>query len=322
MKVLYGIQSTGNGHISRSIKIISRLKKLGWDIDILVSGRNSQIKLPFEPKWDLMGFTFKYKSSGEVDYKLTWENINIIQFIKDLRVNVNEYDLIISDFEPITAWASKIKGKKSIGISNQMSFLSKNLPRPEKIDVLSELVIKNFAPVKNPIGLSFDRYDDFIFTPIINDNILKIKPKDEGYYLVYLPNMNLKDINESIRGLESKFRVFHGVDYVQHSSKVVINPLDKFNFQWSMSNCQGVITAAGFQTTSESLFLGKKLMVIPIKGQYEQECNSCSLSKLGVRVGELSDIGDFIKDDNPIKLEWIDSTDQIIEKIIKISKNN
>ena len=31
MRILYGIQGTGNGHLSRSSKIINKLKKLGCD---------------------------------------------------------------------------------------------------------------------------------------------------------------------------------------------------------------------------------------------------------------------------------------------------
>ena len=58
MKILYGIQSTGNGHITRSSKIIYRLKKLGCEIDILLSGNNSQISMSFPVKFHLRGFTF------------------------------------------------------------------------------------------------------------------------------------------------------------------------------------------------------------------------------------------------------------------------
>lgn len=41
---------------------------------------------------------------------------------------------------------------------------------------------------------------------------------------------------------------------------------------------------AGFETPEEALFLGKKLMVIPIKGQYEQQCNVAALKEMGVPV--------------------------------------
>ena len=40
MKILYGIQCNGNGHITRSLKVISKLKRLGHEVDILLSGKN------------------------------------------------------------------------------------------------------------------------------------------------------------------------------------------------------------------------------------------------------------------------------------------
>jgi len=41
MKILYGIQATGNGHICRSREIISRLKKAGHEIFVIFSGRDA-----------------------------------------------------------------------------------------------------------------------------------------------------------------------------------------------------------------------------------------------------------------------------------------
>lgn len=50
MKILYGIQLTGNGHITRSIEIIRALKENGFYVDIITSGNNSQIEIPFDIK--------------------------------------------------------------------------------------------------------------------------------------------------------------------------------------------------------------------------------------------------------------------------------
>ena len=46
MKILYGIQLTGNGHISRSTIIINKLKSLGHQVDIITSGSGSNLLLP------------------------------------------------------------------------------------------------------------------------------------------------------------------------------------------------------------------------------------------------------------------------------------
>jgi hypothetical protein len=47
MKVLYAIQGTGNGHVSRAREVIPVLKQLA-DVDVFLSGRNSNLNLPFD----------------------------------------------------------------------------------------------------------------------------------------------------------------------------------------------------------------------------------------------------------------------------------
>ena len=46
MKVLYAIQGTGNGHISRAREVIPFLKQQ-CDLDILISGTQSDVQLPY-----------------------------------------------------------------------------------------------------------------------------------------------------------------------------------------------------------------------------------------------------------------------------------
>jgi UDP:flavonoid glycosyltransferase YjiC (YdhE family) len=41
MNILYGVNATGNGHISRSRITISELKKRGHNVTVLFSGRKA-----------------------------------------------------------------------------------------------------------------------------------------------------------------------------------------------------------------------------------------------------------------------------------------
>ena len=45
MKILYAIQGTGNGHISRARDIIPVLMQMG-ELDILISGTEAEVELP------------------------------------------------------------------------------------------------------------------------------------------------------------------------------------------------------------------------------------------------------------------------------------
>ncbi len=96
-----------------------------------------------------------------------------------------------------------------------------------------------------------------------------------------------------------------------------ILPVDKNIFLTYFLSCQGVITNSGFQTTSEAIYLNKKLMTIPINGQYEQELNSNLLKNFGASVGDVQDISEFILSTKATKkVNWIDPTTNIINQIL------
>ena len=47
MNILYGIQGTGNGHISKAPTILKILKKYSSNVDILLSSNNYSLKPNF-----------------------------------------------------------------------------------------------------------------------------------------------------------------------------------------------------------------------------------------------------------------------------------
>jgi predicted glycosyltransferase len=52
MKILYAIQGTGNGHLSRARDIVPVLMK-NHDVEILVSGSQSDVDFPYPVKYQL-----------------------------------------------------------------------------------------------------------------------------------------------------------------------------------------------------------------------------------------------------------------------------
>lgn len=325
MKILYGIQLTGNGHITRSVRIIEALRANNFTVDIITSGTNSQLSLPFEIKKQFLGLSFFYNKKGGIDWIKTILSLKLKQFIKDLKYDISDYDLIISDFEPVSAWSAKKYKIKSIGIGNQYSFISNKTPRPFYKDLFSELFIKYFAPCDKNIGINYEKYDDFITLPIINESLLNKKIKDNKFFLIYLPSMSsefiCKEINKYGFG---NWKVYSGdVSENKTDGIVKLRKLDKDNFTKDLLNCSGVITASGFSTTSEALVLGKKLWSIPIKGQYEQLCNAKSLKKMGIFTKDLNNdtLFEWIYNYRSIDYNWNDPIDEIIKKIHNYAKS-
>jgi uncharacterized protein (TIGR00661 family) len=282
MKILYAFNGTGYGHASRVISILPLLQH--HEVDIMVSGEMNPIDIGYDIKYQFKGFTFVY-DNGKINYWKTIKRLDIIQFIKDVwSLNVTQYDLVISDFEPISAYAAKLRVIKSLSLSHQASFLSKNTPRSYEVDPMAEWVLKNYASCKHNIGFHFDKYDDFILSPhirsVIRDN--KNKTERKGYVLVYLSAYKVEDLVNVF----SKYKDFQFVIFSSqinkpgwNNSNVKFRPANQSEFMYALLQCSGVITGGGFETIAEALYLNKPVLTIPIKGQYEQECNATAASK-------------------------------------------
>ncbi|MBS1975385.1 MAG: glycosyl transferase, partial [Bacteroidetes bacterium] len=128
-----------------------------------------------------------------------------------------------------------------------------------------------------------------------------------------------------------QFEIFSKeVDQPVKQGNLLFIPVSKNLFNRSLINCHGIITSAGFETPAEALFLQKKLMVIPIKGQYEQLCNAVALEEMGVKkINALnanlnSVFADWINAENKINYEPEHSTEQIIRFLMQraMQKNN
>ncbi len=158
-----------------------------------------------------------------------------------------------------------------------------------------------------------------IYTPIIRDDIIKNTATKKDHYVIYLPNKNVLSYLKTLNHFSKiPFYVFTSEVKRTHIYRNVrILPVDKNSFLTHFLSCQGVITNSGFQTTSEAIFLNKKLMTIPINGQYEQELNSNLLKNFGVKVGDIQDISEFVlSTKSPKKVNWIDPTSNIINQIL------
>ncbi len=284
MRILYGIQGTGNGHFSRAKEFIPILKEHG-SVDILVSGSNADVSLGHPITFRRSGLSYTFGRNGGIDYLDTAKNFRPIRFIEDVRaMDVDRYDLIITDFEPITAWAAKLAGRQCFGLSHQAAFLSAKTPRPAAPNPGTELLFKNFAPCTDPIGLHYKSYDEFIWTPIIRSDVRELNPTSGEHITVYLPAY----------GDDVLLPIFHAFPLIQWhvfskhcktayaSENVWVRPVRNEDYLKSLEACRGLISGGGFEAPAEGLYLGKPMLIVPMRDQYEQKCNAEALKEFGV----------------------------------------
>jgi len=282
MKIFYGVQGTGNGHITRGRVMAKELYAAGIDVTFQFSGR------PKEEFFDMEvfngyqhreGLTFD-TNKGQVSYLKTALKSSPIQFVSDVKtLDLEPYDLVISDFEPVTAWAAKTQNKPVLGIGHQYAF-NHAIPRAGS-DPLADMVMKYFAPANRGIGLHWYHFDQAILPPIIETPELP-QSIQANKIVVYLP---FEDQLEMIKLLSPyknhQFYLYSPVSVSSEFEHIICKPLSREGFKSDLFDCAGIISNAGFELASEALQLGKKILAKPLHAQMEQISNAVALKQLG-----------------------------------------
>ena len=281
MKILYAVQGTGNGHITRARIMAKALKSLSVDVDWVFTGRPKEALFDMEEFGDFRvfsGLTYSIQN-GRIQYVKTAFKNNLFKFIRDVfNFDFTGYDLVINDFEPVVAWAAKRQGVKTYGLSHQMAF-QKDIPIAGD-NFLAKLVLKHFAPVNIPIGLHWSDFGQDLLPPIIDQAPEKI-PLAANEILVYCPFSTKASLIDWFAPFKDyQFHVFHGCDDPTGYEHINLYPFSRTHFQEKQSYCSGVITSAGFELPSEALQVGQKLLIKPLGGQMEQTSNALALDKI------------------------------------------
>ena len=303
MKILYGIQGTGNGHISRSRVMAKYLaQQPNVQVTYLFSGRDKDKLFDMEAFGNFEhrdGLTFVTKA-GKIDYLATLKKNNIVKFFQDIRaLDVSPYDLVITDFEPVTAWAAKRAGKQTLAVGHQYAF-GPNTPLAGE-NALAKLIMKHFAPAQMSFGLHWSDYDTNVLPPIIDISLEK--SPESGPVLVYLP---FED-QQSITKLLNSFLDFEFVQYSQEledgqQGNVALRTTCHDGFKMDLKKASGVICNSGFELNSECIHLGIPILTKPINGQMEQESNALAIEQLGLGKVMLAIDSHII--DSWLKTEW------------------
>lgn len=294
--------------MARAEDIIPALQK-HVQTDILVSGSQCDIFLSHDVKYKSAGLSFYFGKNGGVDILKTIRKNRSKQAFDEIRkFPVTDYDLVINDFEPISAWAAQLRGVPCVGLSHQGALRSPLVPRPDHYDAIGDWILRKYAPCNNYTGFHFKNFDQNIFTPVIRSRVREAAAADRGHYTVYLPAYE----DSKLLPILSLFRKIKWHVFSKHTrtsygvGRISVFPVNNEAFTTSMATATGVLCGAGFETPAEALYLNKKLLVIPMKQQYEQHFNAAALRSLGVPV-----MKKFKKKHLDVLKDWLESSRRV-----------
>jgi len=302
-KIIYGVAGEGFGHSSRSHLIGQRLLDAGHDVMFVGYGKSlTYLKDYFGRRVnEIFGLHFEYQQ-GRIDKSETLKR-NLLNLPEGNRQNDELFRkvfepfapaLVISDFEPFSAWWAWRNRVPFISIDHEHMLTLCELEHPARSwfsRLTAELVtncyyvgavayvIVNFFKV--PL-----RIDSAVLAPpIVRPVVTALEPQAGDHILLYSTSgKGRREIQDLLtRFTDTRFLVY-GFTGESQVANCVFKKRSTHGFLADLATAKAVVASAGFSLISECLQLKKKMLVLPVAGQYEQMVNAHYIDKLGLGI--------------------------------------
>lgn len=293
-RIIYGVSGQGFGHAARSQEVIAHLMSQGHEVLVFTYNQGVSMLQGVCPLYEIPGLGLSYRNNKLLYWKTLTSNIK--QLMKNPRkwpkilTTFRDFDpdIVITDFEPLSALLAKIERKPLISLDNQHQLTNTRIGVParyQKDFIADKLVIKSliWRAQKYLVTSFFEtpitKKNTQIFPPIVRKQVLSLVPTTGDYILVYA-GAHFDNVLRVLRKTQMRYVVFSAT---KHADEPNITFKKHGDPEWLslLAGCRAVIGTAGLSLISESLYLGKPYFALPIRRQIEQIINALYLQRLG-----------------------------------------
>lgn len=334
-RIIYAVAGEGFGHSSRAHLVGQRFLDAGHEVMFVASRKALAYLRPIygEQVKEIFGLSFTYRR-GRIDAPRTFLR-NLLDAMRSHSGNRRLFkkvyepfdpDLVVTDFEPFTGWWAWRHRIPLISLDNEHVLTVCRLTHPWRHAVSRAsatavtrcvgvgavaYVVPNFfqAPLKSGRAV--------LAPPIVRPIVTKLTSSDAGHVVVYWTTGTEE---ARLRGVLRRFAqqrfVVYGFDKEAHQGNCVFKRASTEGFLEDLASARGVVASAGMSLISECMYLRKKMLVLPLPGQYEQTINAHYIGVLGLgqaagRLDEMT-LGRFLdRLDEPIsqddRILWPDN---------------
>lgn len=300
VRIVYGVQSTGKGHLSRLLGLLPLFRREGHDLLVFVTGR-----------WDppsyfldalaptryrrFAGVSMVEDGVGGVSKRGTVKAFAtrlpglFHSFRRAQRlISVFNPDLIVSDFDPVTGSPFVAPSVLKVGIGNHFTLARPGAAHPPglKMERFNVRVVEKLftSGLDVRIGCHFYPLDEETLPPILRPDALAYEPENRGHLLVYhaFPGLLEPIVDYAKRHPETPIVVYGYRSRPRGVPDSVRFENDANRFLADLATCDAFVGTAGFQTIAEAFYFGKKLVMQPIEGHYEQLWNAAEVERHGM----------------------------------------
>jgi len=298
VRIVYGIQSTGKGHLSRFLGLKPFFDEDGHELMVIASGYEDPPEYFLEEANDcryerFLGISYVGDGEGGIS-----KRGSIVAFARHLPALLAAYrraqalitefapHVIVSDFDPITGSIFIAPGIPKVGLSHQSALLSPGMYHPPRMHIekfFTWATVRMFTDgLDHKLGCHFYPANRWCMPPIIRPAVRDAATENRGHIVVYhtLPGMLSEVLGYAERHPERRLIVYGNEP--QDAPENVRFELDRGRFAPDLAAADAYVGTAGFQSISEAFYLGKKIAVKPLTGQYEQIWNAAQLEHHGM----------------------------------------
>ena len=294
-KIVYGMAGEGSGHASRSREMLTHLQDLGHQLKGVSYGRGyANLKDDFDI-FETEGLHIASLDNRVSRVKTFTDNLQRLpkghKKLQRLRKEVFKKfqpDCVITDFEPMTAYLANHYDLPLITIDNQHRLRYMSYPCPAHLQTerkMTTAIIRAMVPRPDVSLVTTFYYGEpknertFFFPPILRQEVLSRQPFFGEHILVYLTS-GFETFLKRLKSFNRESFIIYGADRDCSDGHMTFKAFSKQGFLNDLASCKAVMATAGFTLMTESFYLRKPYLALPMRGQFEQEINAFLLARL------------------------------------------
>jgi uncharacterized protein (TIGR00661 family) len=205
------------------------------------------------------------------------------------QVRVFQPDIVVTDFEPTTAWLAWWRGLPLISLDNQHRMRYMKFRSPSRLLLsrwLTVLLIRLMVPSPTAALATTYYYGKrkneriFLFPPILRREVQACRPSSGNHHVVYVTS-HFDVLLDTLKAFPEQQFVVYGCNREDVDGNLSFRPFSTDGFLRDLESCRSVLATAGFTLISEAIYLGKPYFAMPMAGQFEQQLNAICLQELG-----------------------------------------
>ncbi|RAI89358.1 glycosyltransferase family protein [Algoriphagus yeomjeoni] len=330
MKFVFIVQGEGRGHMTQAIAFSKMLKKQGHELIGVIVGKSKRRALPEffsreisapihlvespnfacdkAEKKILIGKTILQNLAKASTFWRSLKEIDAVVQAEQPDIILNFYDLLGGLYNGVFRPEAQYWAIGHQYLIYHPAFQFAQAKGLNKFFFKLNTTMTAFGATEK-LALSFYELDSTekitVVPPLLREEVKRLTPTPGDFFLTYMVNSGYGEEVIAFAKANPKLKIRAYWD--KRDANETEQPLPNLSFHKvhdqkflkDMAACKGLVSTAGFESICEAMYLEKPVMVIPVKGQYEQACNALDTVYSGA--GIASENFDFAKLEHAIQ---------------------